>query len=163
MNWVDIVVIIVLVLSFLGGLKEGVVKALSSLVAMLIAIFLAGLSYLIIASLLSFLPGDNWENFLGFFITLGIITAVLHLIFFLPRKIIGAIWKNGVIFRVLGGVFNLLGTMIGMAVFTLIVQAYPIFDWLETWLSNSGILSALVNVFSFIQVMLPAAFKGTFL
>jgi uncharacterized membrane protein required for colicin V production len=163
MNWVDIVVIILLILSFIGGLKEGVVKTLSSLVAMLIAIPLAGLSYGLIASLLSFLPGNNLENFLGFFITMGIITVILHFIFFIPRKIIGAIWKKGVLFRVLGGVCNLVGSMIGIAVFVLIIQAYPIFDWLERWVSGSGVLSALVNAFSFIQVMLPEAFKGTIL
>jgi uncharacterized membrane protein required for colicin V production len=162
-NWVDIIVIILLILSFLGGMKEGAVKTASSLVAMLIAIPLAGLSYRLIASLLSFLPGDNWENFLGFFITMGIITVILHLIFLLPGKIIGAIWKKGVFFRVLGGALNLIGTMIGMAVFTLIVQAYPIFDWLERWVSSSSVLSALVDAFGFIQIMLPAAFKGTLL
>jgi len=163
MNWVDIIVIILLILSFLGGLKEGVVKTLSSLVAMLIAVFLAGLSYRLLASLLSFLPGDNWENFLGFFITMGIISVILHFILFIPRKIIGAIWKKGVLFRVLGGVCNLVGAMIGMAVFVLIVQAYPIFGWLERWVSDSGVLSALVHAFSFIQLMLPDALKGTIL
>lgn len=163
MNWVDIVVIILLILSFLGGLKEGAVRTASSLVALLIAIPLAGLGYRLLASLLSFLPGDNWENFFGFFITMGIIIAVLHLIFFLPRKIIGKIWQAGVLFRVLGGVFNLAGAMIGMVVFTLVVQAYPIFDWLESWVSSSGILSALVTAFGVIKLMLPAAFKSTLL
>jgi hypothetical protein len=58
---------------------------------------------------------------------------------------------------------NLVGAIIGMAVFALLVQAYPIFDWLSRWVSDSGILSALVNAFSFVQLMLPEAFKGTIL
>jgi uncharacterized membrane protein required for colicin V production len=161
MNWVDIVVIILLILSFLGGLKEGAVKALSSLVSLLIAIPVTTFCYRLLAAVLSFLPGENWENFLGFFITLGIITAILHLIFFIPRKIIGTIWKEGILFRLLGGVFNLLGGIIGMVVFALAVQAYPIFDWLERWVSGSGVLATLVNTFSFVQLMLPEAFKGT--
>ncbi len=163
MNWVDIVVVILLVLGFLGGLKEGAVKSLSSLVAMLVAIPLAGLSYQLLASLLSFLPGENWENFLGFFITMGIISVILHLIFFLPRKLIGAVWKKGVFYRVLGAVFNLLGSIIGMVVFTLVVQAYPIFDWLERWVSGSGVLAGLASAFSFIQFLLPGAFRGNLL
>jgi uncharacterized membrane protein required for colicin V production len=162
MNWVDIVVVILLILSFLGGLKEGAVKSLSSLVALLIAIPLAGLGYRLLASLLSFLPGENWENFLGFFITLGIITAILHLVFFIPRKLIGAIWKKGVFYRVLGGVFNLLGSIIGFVVFTLVVQSYPIFDWLARWVSDSGVLAGLASAFGFVHMMLPAAFKATF-
>lgn len=161
MNWVDIVAIILLILSFLGGLKEGAVKTLSSLVALLIAIPATTFSYRLLASVLSFLPGEDWENFLGFFITLGIITAILHLVFFIPRKIIGGIWKEGILFRLLGGVFNLVGGIIGMVVFVLVVQACPIFDWLSRWVSGSGILATLVNAFSFIQLMLPEAFRGT--
>jgi uncharacterized membrane protein required for colicin V production len=163
MNWVDIIVVILLILGFLGGLKDGAVKSFSSLVALLIAIPATAFSYRLLASVLSFLPGEDWQNFLGFFITMGIIIAVLHLIFFIPRKIIGGIWKEGILFRLLGGVFNLVGGIIGMVVFTLLVQSYPIFDWLEGWISGSGVLSALVNAFSFVQIMLPEALQGTIL
>jgi hypothetical protein len=68
-----------------------------------------------------------------------------------------------VLFRVLGGVFNLVGAMIGMVVFTLVVQAYPIFDWLESWVSSSSVLGGLVTAFGVIKLMLPAAFKSTLL
>ena len=85
MNWVDIIVIILLILGLLGGLKEGAVKAFSSLMAMYIAVFISGLSYGLLASLLAFLP-YNWSNFLGFFFTAGIISVILHFVFFIPRK-----------------------------------------------------------------------------
>jgi uncharacterized membrane protein required for colicin V production len=158
MNWVDIVVVILLVLSFIGGMKEGAVRAFASLIAVIISIPLAGLAYRLIGSLLSFLPGENWENFIGFFIAMGIITAILHLIFFLPRKLIGAAWNKGILLRLLGGVFNLLGGMIGMVVFVLVVRAYPIFDWLARWVSSSGVLSTLVDGFGFVESMLPGIF-----
>ena len=161
MNWVDIVVIILLILSFLGGAREGAVKNFSSLVALIIAIPLAGLSYRLIATILSFLPGVNWENFFGFFITCAIIIVILHFIFFLPRKFVGTIWKKGIIFRLLGGALNILSAIIGMVVFTLVVQAYPIFDWLERWVSSSGILTWLVDKFGFVQSMLPEVFQKT--
>ena len=134
MNWVDIVVIIMLALGFFGGMKEGAVRAFASLIAVLISIPLAGLSYRLVASLLSFLPGENWENFIGFFICLCIITAILHLIFFLPKKLIGAVWNKGILLRILGGGFNILGGILGMVVFTLVIQTYPIFDWLARWI-----------------------------
>jgi len=160
MNWVDIVVIIILILSFFGGLKEGAVKNFFSLIALIIAIPLAGLSYYLIAAILSFLLGTNWENFFGFFITMGIISVILHLIFLLPRKIVQKIWKKGILFRLLGGVLNIVGASIGMAVFTLVLRAYPIFDWLERWVSSSSILMWLVDKFGFVQAMLPEAFQN---
>ncbi len=158
MNWVDIVVIILLVLGFVGGMKEGAVRAFASLIATLISIPLAGLSYRFVASLLSFLPGENWENFIGFFICLGIITAILHLIFFLPKKLIGAVWSKGILLRILGGGFNILGGILGMVVFTLLIQTYPIFDWLARWVNDSGVLTSLVDSFGFVESMLPDAF-----
>jgi uncharacterized membrane protein required for colicin V production len=155
MNWVDIVVIILLIISFLGGMKEGAVRSFSSLIALIISIPLANLSYHLLASLLSFLPGENWENLVGFYICMGIIIAILYLIFFLPRKLIGAVWNKGVLFRLLGGGFNLLGAIIGAVVFTLVIQAYPIFDWLTRWVNSSDVLASLVNSFGFVQSMLP--------
>jgi uncharacterized membrane protein required for colicin V production len=159
MTWVDIIVVILLVLSFLGGLKEGAVRNFSSLLAIVIAIPLAGLAYRLIAGLLSFLPGTNWENFLGFYITLGIIYVIIYFIFFLPRKLVGAVWKKGILFRLLGGVLSLLGAIIWLVLFTLVVQAFPIFDWLDRWVSNSAILTAFVDTFGFVRAMLPEIFR----
>jgi uncharacterized membrane protein required for colicin V production len=160
MNVIDIIVIIILVFSFLGGLKEGAVKTLSSLVALIIAIPVTTFTYGLLTALLSFLPGEDWQNFFGFFITMGIISVGLHLVFFIPRKIIGSVWKEGILYRLLGGVFNVIGGMIGFVVFTLLVQAYPIFGFLEEWVTESDVLTALVNVFSFIRIMLPEALKA---
>ena len=160
MHWFDIIVIIILILSFFGGMKEGAVKNFFSLVALLIAIPLAGLSYHLIATLLSFLPGTNWENFFGFFITMGIISVILHLIFLLPRKIIQKIWKKGTLFRLLGGVLNIFGAGIGLAVFTLVLRAFPILDWLERWVSSSGILMWLAENIGFVPAMLPEALQN---
>ena len=160
MSWlISIIVLIILVISFLGGMKEGAVKNFFSLLALIIVIPLTGLSYHLIAIILAFLPGINWENFLGFFITFGIISVILYFIFLLPRKITQKIWKKGILFRLLGGALNLIGTIIGMTVFVLVLRAFPIFDWLERWVSNSGVLMSLVEAFGFVQAMLPEVFR----
>ncbi len=160
MNWADIIIVIILVFSFLGGAKDGAVKSLFSLAALIIAIPCAGLTYHFITPLLSFLPGTNWENFLGFFIAMGIISAILHLIFLLPGKLIGGILGKGILLRLLGGILTVLGAGISLAIFTLVIRAYPIFDWLERWVSSSGILTWLVNTFSFVPALLPGALEN---
>ena len=111
-------------------------------------------------TILSFLPGTNWENFFGFFITMGIVSVILYFIFLLPRKIIQKIWKKGCLFRLLGSILNIFGASIGMTVFALVLRAYPIFDWLERVVSNSGILMWLVERFGFVQSMLPEIFQN---
>ena len=159
MIWVNIIAVIILILSFIGGLKDGAVKAFFSSLGFIIAIPLAGFSYRLIAVLLSFLPGENWENFVGFFVTLVIISVIWQLIFLLPRKIFQKIWKKGAFFRLLGGTLNVLGASIGMVIFTLVVAAYPIFGWLQQAAISSSVLMWLVEHLSFVQAMLPEVFQ----
>ncbi len=160
MIWVSIIAVLILFFSFIGGLKEGAVKNFFSLIALIIAIPLAGLSYRLIAFILSFLPGTNWENFIGFFITLGLIIAILHLILLLPRKIIQKAWHKGCLVRLLGGALNVLNASMGMAVFTLVLVAYPVIGWLEQAVVHSSVLIWLVTRLSFVQALLPDMFQG---
>jgi len=95
MIWVSIITSLILFFSFIGGLKEGAVKNFFSLIALLIAIPLTGISYRLLANALSFIPGENWGNFIGFFITLALISIILHFVFLLPRKLIQKAWKRG--------------------------------------------------------------------
>jgi len=159
MIWVDILVVVILILSFLGGLKGGAVKSFFSLLVLIIAIPLAGFSYHLITAILSFLPGTNWENFVGFFIALALASVILNFIFFLPRRFARKVWSKGALFRLLGGALNLLGASISMVVFTLALGAYPIFDWLERVVSNSSVLAWLVEHLGFVQAMLPGVFQ----
>jgi uncharacterized membrane protein required for colicin V production len=160
MIWVNLIAVLILIFSLVGGLREGAVRQFFNLVALLIAIPLTGLSYHLLANLLSFLPGENWENFIGFFITLAIMSVILHLIALLPRKIVQKIWRGGLLFRLLGGALNVVNASIGMVVFTLVLLAYPIFDWLERWVAGSGVLISMVNIFAFVQSMLPQVFQS---
>lgn len=157
---VDILAVIILIFSFLGGLKEGAVKHFFNLIVLIVAILVAVRCYHWIAIVLSFLPGTNWGNFVGFFIALALVSVILHFIFLLPRKIVQKIWKRGALFRLLGGALSIVSASIGVVVFVLTVGAYPIFGWLEHAVTNSSVLTWLVEHLSFVQAMLPEAFRN---
>ncbi len=159
MIWVNVIASFILFFSFIGGFKKGAVKQLFSLIALLIAIPLTGISYHILAGILSFIPGENWGNFIGFFITLAIISVILRFVFLLPRKFAKKVWRKGVVFRLVGGALNIFNAAIGMVVFALVLQAYPIFDWLGEVMAGSGVLTWLVVNLSFVQAMLPEEFR----
>jgi uncharacterized membrane protein required for colicin V production len=156
---ISIIVIMVLIASFFGGLKEGAVKNFFGLVGLLIAIALGGLYYELIAGFLAFLPGENWENFFGFYIALTILVVILHLVFLVPRRIIQKIWGKGILYRLIGGILGVLYGAAAMVLFTLVLFAYPIFDFLERWLAGSSVLAWLVDNLSFVQAMLPDVFE----
>jgi hypothetical protein len=138
--------------------KRDQLRPFFSLIALLIAIPLAGISYQLLATILSFLPGENWENFVGFLVALGIIILISHFLFLLPRLFIQKAWGKGIPFRIVGGIFNTLNAATGMVVFTLLVGAYPVMGWLEDAVAGSGVLSWLVAQLDFVQAMLPPVF-----
>jgi uncharacterized membrane protein required for colicin V production len=159
MIWVSIIASLILLFSLIGGIKEGAVKQFFSLIALLIAIPIAGVSYHLLAGLLSFIPGENWENFVGFFIMMAVVSVALHFIFLLPRSFFEKAWNKGLLFWVIGAVFNIFNVALGMVVFALVLHAYPIFDWLERAVSGSDVIIWLVSHLSFVQSVLPEVFR----
>ncbi len=155
MVWVNIIAVIILFFSFVGGLKEGAVKNFFALITLFIAIPVTGISYHLLASLFSFLPGENWENFIGFYITFSLIVLIMFLLFFLLRHLIQLVWRKGAMFRLVGGILHLLNSAIGIVVFALVIGAYPIFGWLQQAVSESVVLDWLTINLSFVGKLLP--------
>jgi len=152
---VNIIAVLILFFSFVGGFTQGAVKSFFSLVSFLVALPIAGLFYPFFAGLLSFLPGENWENFVGFIIALAIASIIMSFIFYIPRKKIESIWHEGFFFRLFGGLLNLLSAAIGIVVFALVINAYPIADWLQQALTGSGVIVWLSATLSFVHELLP--------
>jgi uncharacterized membrane protein required for colicin V production len=155
---VSIIASLILFFSLIGGFKDGALKQAVSTISLLIAIPLTGLCYRWLASLLSFIPGTNWENFLGFFITMGIIMVALYFILLVPRRFFEKSWKEGPLFRMIGAALGFLNASIGMVVFALVINAYPIISWLERAVTGSCVISWLCSWLGFIQYMLPTVF-----
>ena len=156
---VSIIAALILLFSLIGGFRDGAVKQLFTLLGTLIAIPIAGVSYKGLAGILSFIPGENWENFIAFFIMMAVISIIMYFIFILPGRALKKAWPGGLFYCILGVIFSLVNTAIGMVVFALVLHAYPIFDWLERAVSGSGVITWLVSLFSFIQAVLPEALR----
>jgi uncharacterized membrane protein required for colicin V production len=93
--WVNVITLLVLAFSFIGGLRDGAARNLFSLIALIIALPVAGLLYSKLANVLTLLPSKDWQNFVGFLVTAGVISAILNLIFILPRRALEKVWKKG--------------------------------------------------------------------
>jgi uncharacterized membrane protein required for colicin V production len=156
---VSIIAVLILLFSIIGGIKEGAVKQFFTLLSTLIAIPVAGLSYQVLAGWLSFVPGDNWENFIAFFVMMAVVGILLYFAFIIPGKMFQKSWDVGGFYAILGAVFSLFNAAIGMVVFALVLHAYPIIDWLEGAVSGSSVITWLVSQMSFIQTVLPEVFR----
>ena len=156
---INVITGLILVISFVDGFSGGVVKQFFSFVVFIIAIPLTGISHHLIASMLSFLPGDYWSYFVGFFITLIIFTVAFHFAFYLPRKYAMAIFHEGILLGIAGGLISTFKAIIGIVLLLLVFHAYPVIRGLEPALIESGILNWFLNHFRFVQLLLPQTFR----
>lgn len=159
--WVDVIIILVLIFSLIGGIRTGAVSALFSLVTTILAILITGAFYGIVASWLAFLPGENWENFFGFLITLIIVSIILSLVFLIPRHLLKTLWSGGFLSGIIGGVLGVVNSGIGVFVFALLIQTYPLFEWLRAILTDSTVLTRLMLHLDFMRLLLPAVFQSS--
>ena len=159
MVWVSVLAVLGLLFSIFMGLREGAVRHLFSLLATLIAIPVAGVAYKGLANILSFIPGENWEGFIAFFIMMAVVSIVLNFVFILPGRALKNAWPGGLFYCVLGAIFSLVNAILGIVVFALVLHAYPIFSGLEQAVSGSPVVSFLVSAFSCVQAVLPEVLR----
>lgn len=155
MDIVTIIAALILILSFIGGCAQGLVKSFFSLVAVIVAIPVAGQYYPFLAGFLGFINNRDLEQFIGFFITSAITSIILSIIFYFPLKILEKTWHEFLGFRIIGGLLNLLGAAIGLVVLTTLVNAFPVWEWLRLELTDSNLINWLMINLSFIQSLLP--------
>jgi membrane protein required for colicin V production len=131
MEWVDWVIVLVIVLAVLGGLREGFFRSACSLAGLLLGLALASWNYgLVAAWLMFFVRIEAVADVIGF---LAIALAVMGL-----AGIAGQIMSNavhgmglGCVDRLAGAAFGFLqGALLVMVVILVALAFYPHAHWL---------------------------------
>jgi membrane protein required for colicin V production len=124
MNWLDAVIVVVLILSLVTGFINGLVKEVASLAALILGIWGA-------IKFSSFTAGKLYDYFdmtgryvgiIAFLITFALIVVLIHFIGILADKVVNAA-SLGFINRILGIVFGLLKSVLIMSVFFVVLNA----------------------------------------
>jgi membrane protein required for colicin V production len=156
MNWLDIVIIVVLLGSAVGGFANGLIKSVLSLVGLIVGIVLAGHYYASLAGYLTFISDQNTARIVAFIIIIvavGIIASILAAII---TKLVSAI-SLGCLNRLGGAAF---GIIIGGAFIAAILSIWVKFAGGNSTISNSVMASLLVNKFPLVLSLLPSEFNS---
>ncbi len=124
MNWIDITIAVILILSAVMGFINGFVKEVAALAALIFGIwgaikfsgFTAGKLYDY------FDMSGQYVGIIAFLITFGIIVVAIHFIGILANKLVDAV-ALGFLNRILGIVFGLLKSVLIMSVFFVVLNA----------------------------------------
>jgi membrane protein required for colicin V production len=124
MNWIDLVIVVILILSMVTGFINGLVKEVASLAALILGIWGAiKFSSFTAARLYDYFDmSGHYVGIIAFLVTFGIIVVLIHFVGIIADKIVDAA-ALGFINRLLGIVFGLIKTVLIMSVFFVILNA----------------------------------------
>ncbi len=155
MNWLDIAIIVVLGISVLSGLKMGIIRAVLSLVGLVVGVVLAGRFYVQLAERLTFIHQENLARIAAF--------AIILIGVMLIAGIIASALKWTVSAIMLGWVDHLIGAVFGLIMGGLFIGAI-LAIWVNLLgasgpIAGSGLAKFLLNTFPLVLALLPDEFN----
>lgn len=155
MNWLDIVVIIILAVSALGGWKTGLIRAGLSWLGIIVGIVLAGDYYRDLARPLSGIFQDDLARVISFAAILGAAILLSHLIGLWLDKVV-TVTLLGWVNRLAGAAFGLLtGAVVTGALIVLWIK----FVGMPGTVERSAIAPLLLDRFPLVLALLPDEFE----
>jgi membrane protein required for colicin V production len=143
MNWLDIVIIVVIVLLGVAGLRQGMIRTVFGIAGLIGGIVLAGRYYDELAARL-FPSGAIWGNITAYAIILIVTLVVAGVIGWLLAKLVNFAalgWLDRVMGFILGVV---IGGLLCAAILAIVVKYYP---GMEATISQSVIARFLTGGF----------------
>ena len=154
MNWLDLVILVIVVINIFLGLKIGIIKAFLSLAGLIVGIILAGRYYVPLSERLSFIPQDGVAKVVAFAIILiGVMVIASVLAALLKWAVSAAMlgWVN----RLGGAIFGLvLGAILCGALLAIWVRLYGV----AGVISESSLAAILLDRFPAVLALLPDEF-----
>ena len=156
MNWLDIVILILVLVSAAIGLKIGIIKALLSIAGVVVGVVLAGRYYVALAEHLTFIDQPGLAKIAAFAIILIVVMIIAAVVASLVKWAVSAImlgWVN----RLGGAVFGLvLGAIFCGALLTL----WGKFAGETGPVADSALAQLLVSSFPLVLALLPSEFDS---
>jgi membrane protein required for colicin V production len=123
MNWIDAVIVIILILSMVNGFIHGFVKEVASLTALILGIWGAiKFSSFTAAKLYDYFDmTGQYVGVIAFIVTFMLIVVIIHFIGIMADKIVDAV-SLSFVNRLLGIVFGLLKSVLIMSVFFVVMN-----------------------------------------
>ena len=153
MNWLDIVLLIMLVIPAFIGLRQGLIKAVLSLVGLIIGVVLAGYLYKPVSNIFGFTNNENVAYTLAFILILVLVMLAAFLLARLFKAIISTV--------MLGWVDNVGGAVLGFLsgfIFLSAILAIWVKFFGSELVTSSFLGRVMLDYFPLILGLLPGEF-----
>ncbi|MFC1933631.1 CvpA family protein [Chloroflexota bacterium] len=156
MNWLDIVILVVVVIAVFLGLRIGIIKAVLSLAGLIVGVILAGRYYGPLSEQLSFIPQAGVAKVVAFAIIL-VGTMVVAGVAAKFLKWIASVTMLGWVNRLGGAIFGLL---LGAIFCGALLAIWIKFFGMAGIIGESGLAPILVERFPVVLALLPDEFDA---
>ncbi len=156
MNWLDIVILILIVIPTLIGLKTGIVKALFTVAGMIVGVVLAGRFSESLGGALTFISDPGWAKIAAFAIILIVVMVIASILAVVIKWVVSAVlmgWVNR-----LGGA--VLGFVMGFVFCGVLLTMWVNFLGIGSTVADSALANLLLDGFPVILALLPAEFDS---
>jgi membrane protein required for colicin V production len=157
MNWLDIVLLLLILIPAFTGLKTGLVKTLVSLAGVIIGIILAGRFQSALGDKLTFIPSTGAADIVAFAIILIAVMVISLIVGSLASAAISAIPMMGLVNHLGGAV---IGVVMGAFFCGAVLAAVVKFFGNTSVVTSSAIAGFLLNNFPLVLSLLPAQFNS---
>ncbi|MCK4273501.1 MAG: CvpA family protein [Dehalococcoidales bacterium] len=156
MNWLDIVILVLIVVPTLIGLKIGIIKALFTIAGMIVGVVLAGRFSESLGGVLTFISDPGWARIAAFAIILIAVMVIASVLAAVLKKVVSVVllgWVNR-----LGGA--VLGFVLGAVFCSALLSMWVNFLGIGDTVSDSALANFLLGSFPFVLALLPAEFDS---
>ena len=155
MNWLDIVILIIIVIATVMGIKAGIIKVLFTLVGGIVGVILAGRFSDSLGSKLTFMP-ESTAKILAFAIILIVVMVLAAILAAVLTKIVSTVllgWVN----RLGGGI---LGFVLGAIFCGALATMWVKFQGGSDAVTGSALARFIIDRFPVVLGLLPSDFKS---
>lgn len=153
MNWLDIVLLVALVAATFTGLKQGLIKAVLSLVGLIIGVILASNFYQTLSNSFGFIPSEKAAGIVAYILILIVVMIIASILAHLLKTII-SIAMLGWVNHLGGAVFGLLlGATLWGAILAVWVRFFG-----TGLVTESLVAEILLDKFPLVLALLPSDF-----
>ena len=153
MNWLDIVILVILVVSIFSGIKQGLIKSVLSLIGVIIGLVLASNFYQQVGNLLGFIPNIDIANIVAFILIMAVVIIAASIVAWVLRAIIKTIML-GWVDKLGGGVFGVLMGALGISAILAVIIKFTG----TSIVSDSALAAFLLDKFPMVLGFLPGEF-----
>ena len=156
MNWLDIVILVIVVVSVFLGLRIGIIKAALSLAGVIVGVILAGRYYVPLAEQLTFISQEDVAEGVAFAIILIVVMVIAGILATFLKWAASAVmlgWVN----RLGGAVF---GLVLGAILCGTVLAIWVKFFGIAGVISQSSLAAILLDRFPAVLALLPEEFDA---